>query len=543
MKAYAAVAALAAASLCNLSPSRAVAGPTPGGDPNADVQIVALRIRPMQVRAGQQLRVEFDIRNASGSALPSQGPPPRTRYGQHESWRSRGYDALPGRFRVGLTYAGSRGEQYPFRWGMGGTLPPGGFRRVVGYVRMTQPGHYTFFPAVIQEGGPIWEGRSRGLVRVLPRGPVTGHRRYRTIGSQIVVNGEPVVMDVPPKMIGATMMVPLRFVGYGLGAQVEWRPERREAVIRGNRRTITARIGDSMLRFNGQTITSYEPPRIIQGRTMVPLRVIAYALGAQVDWDARTRVVSIRTPDAPRGTGLKRVSFAPGEEAPDEARAETDEVQAKPLVGVTFADEPGRVYALARPLGEAMGWRVHWDGGTLYLNGREVDSEAIRRLPDGRRLIAVRQLSDLGAAVTWEAEQNRARVERDGRQVWIAPGEKRVAVNRDAQQMRAWQGDLLVLDTRVSTGRPGQETPPGNYTTGPLKTELLISRRYGNARMPWSVQIQGDIVIHGFESVPPRAASRGCVRLPLTGANPARWFYHWVDIGTPVVVKDGWPEA
>jgi lipoprotein-anchoring transpeptidase ErfK/SrfK len=61
--------------------------------------------------------------------------------------------------------------------------------------------------------------------------------------------------------------------------------------------------------------------------------------------------------------------------------------------------------------------------------------------------------------------------------------------------------------------------------------------------MPWSVQLQGDIVIHGFESVPPRAASRGCVRLPLTGTNPARWFYHWVDIGTPVVVKDGWPEA
>jgi hypothetical protein len=103
-------------------------------------------------------------------------------------------------------------------------------------------------------------------------------------------------MDVPPKLIGGVILVPLRFVGDGLGAQVEWHPQRREAVISGNGRLIRARVGDHTLRFDGQTITAYVRPRIIQGRTMVPLRAVGYALGAQVDWDARTQVITITTP-------------------------------------------------------------------------------------------------------------------------------------------------------------------------------------------------------------------------------------------------------
>ena len=59
--------------------------------------------------------------------------------------------------------------------------------------------------------------------------------------------------------------------------------------------------------------------------------------------------------------------------------------------------------------------------------------------------------------------------------------------------------------------------------------------------MPWSVQVRGDVVIHGFPSVPPHAASHGCVRVPLTGANPAHWFYTWVETGTPIEIGDAWP--
>ena len=58
--------------------------------------------------------------------------------------------------------------------------------------------------------------------------------------------------------------------------------------------------------------------------------------------------------------------------------------------------------------------------------------------------------------------------------------------------------------------------------------------------MPYSVQISGNYVIHGFNSVPNRSASHGCIRLPLTVASPARMFYEWVSPGTPVTIMGRW---
>ena len=44
---------------------------------------------------------------------------------------------------------------------------------------------------------------------------------------------------------------------------------------------------------NGQEVTGDVPPQIVDGRTLVPLRTVADALGAQVDWDAATQSVII----------------------------------------------------------------------------------------------------------------------------------------------------------------------------------------------------------------------------------------------------------
>lgn len=56
---------------------------------------------------------------------------------------------------------------------------------------------------------------------------------------------------------------------------------------------------------NGQEVKTDVPAYINQGRTMVPIRFVAEALKAQVDWDAKTRSVSISTSDKPSLTLLK----------------------------------------------------------------------------------------------------------------------------------------------------------------------------------------------------------------------------------------------
>ncbi|KUG03757.1 hypothetical protein ASZ90_018850 [hydrocarbon metagenome] len=50
------------------------------------------------------------------------------------------------------------------------------------------------------------------------------------------------------------------------------------------------------LLVNGQEIVSDVPPQIIEGRTMVPVRWIAEALGAEVQWDEKNKAVNINKP-------------------------------------------------------------------------------------------------------------------------------------------------------------------------------------------------------------------------------------------------------
>jgi lipoprotein-anchoring transpeptidase ErfK/SrfK len=120
-----------------------------------------------------------------------------------------------------------------------------------------------------------------------------------------------------------------------------------------------------------------------------------------------------------------------------------------------------------------------------------------------------------------------------------ATGPKRVVVDKTVQELIAYEGERVVLRTRVSTGRMGRRTPSGNFTVG-VKERMHYSRLYDNAPMPFSVQISGNYFIHGFKYVPDRPASHGCIRVPLDGGNPAKQFYDWVEPGTPVEVTGDW---
>jgi lipoprotein-anchoring transpeptidase ErfK/SrfK len=119
-----------------------------------------------------------------------------------------------------------------------------------------------------------------------------------------------------------------------------------------------------------------------------------------------------------------------------------------------------------------------------------------------------------------------------------APPAKRVEIDKTHQVLRAYEGDQLVFQSRVSTGR-GNSTPNGSYHVQG-KQLMHYSRLYENAPMPFSVQVSGHYFIHGFSSVPDHPASHGCIRLPLTGGNPAKVFYEWVELGTPVEIMGRW---
>lgn len=205
--------------------------------------------------------------------------------------------------------------------------------------------------------------------------------------------------------------------------------------------------------------------------------------------------------------------------------------------GISFADDP-TIYAPVRDLCTALGMQVGFDGETATING--VVPEGTRSLICGSRIVPIRSLKALGVTLSWNEETDSADLSLASSSASVRRGEKRVVIDKSRQVLDAFQGDRLVLSTPVSTGRRGHTTPNGQFTAGPAKHRMHYSRLYDWSPMPWSVQVDGDIFIHGYASVPRVPASHGCIRMRTDGPNPAQWFFEWVDVGVPITIQGDW---
>lgn len=113
------------------------------------------------------------------------------------------------------------------------------------------------------------------------------------------VNGAPV--DASGSYVHQnTTYVPLRTITEALrpDAEVDWVKDR--AVVRAEGLKLTARPGDAYIEANGRTLYAKDGVHLKAGRTLVPVRVLAEALGATVDWNPATGVVSVNGEAAQR---------------------------------------------------------------------------------------------------------------------------------------------------------------------------------------------------------------------------------------------------
>ncbi|HEY4002521.1 MAG TPA: copper amine oxidase N-terminal domain-containing protein, partial [Candidatus Xenobia bacterium] len=117
-------------------------------------------------------------------------------------------------------------------------------------------------------------------------------------GITVLVNGAPVNFDQPPIIVGGSVLVPMRGVFERLGADVVWVPDQRLVRATHGDTSIELQLGASTARINGQEHPLTTAAMSVGGRTMVPLRFISQALGADVRWSPSSRTVAIITAPA-----------------------------------------------------------------------------------------------------------------------------------------------------------------------------------------------------------------------------------------------------
>jgi len=110
---------------------------------------------------------------------------------------------------------------------------------------------------------------------------------------RVILDGELMAFDVPPQIINNRTMVPLRAIFEALGAEVDWDSGTRTVTGTKGDTVIVLVIGSTAPTVNGQVVTIDQPGVIVGGRTLVPLRFVAESLGVTVDWDGEARIVTI----------------------------------------------------------------------------------------------------------------------------------------------------------------------------------------------------------------------------------------------------------
>jgi hypothetical protein len=110
------------------------------------------------------------------------------------------------------------------------------------------------------------------------------------------VNGDPVSFSgTQPRAMNGRVMVPLRGVLEKMGATVDWMPATQTVVAAKGDMELNLPIGSRRATINGRDVALDVPAMTIAGSTMVPLRFVSEALGADVRWASATQTVLIDT--------------------------------------------------------------------------------------------------------------------------------------------------------------------------------------------------------------------------------------------------------
>ncbi len=115
----------------------------------------------------------------------------------------------------------------------------------------------------------------------------------------VYIDDELVKFDVEPQIINGRTMVPMRKIFEHLSLEVRWLAFERKITVIGDPITveiIRMYVDNPEMKVYNKTVTLDVPPTIIDGRTLIPLRAVAEALSAKVEWIGETRTVKITTP-------------------------------------------------------------------------------------------------------------------------------------------------------------------------------------------------------------------------------------------------------
>lgn len=109
----------------------------------------------------------------------------------------------------------------------------------------------------------------------------------------VVFNDNLLAFEQAPVIENGRTLIPLRFLFETMGAAVDWNGDTQTATVSQDGRSISVTIDSKSAAVNGEAVEIDVPARLINGKTMVPVRFLSENLGYNVNWDGDTRIITI----------------------------------------------------------------------------------------------------------------------------------------------------------------------------------------------------------------------------------------------------------
>lgn len=123
-----------------------------------------------------------------------------------------------------------------------------------------------------------------------------------TLGNSTVYESSDAIktaaLEIAPYAVNGRRMVPVRIISESFGAQVDWNGETGEITIVKDDKTIILTLGNAVAKENGADVELDVAPEAFNGRTMVPLRFVSETLGMSVAYVASTGQIIITDNEA-----------------------------------------------------------------------------------------------------------------------------------------------------------------------------------------------------------------------------------------------------
>ncbi len=113
---------------------------------------------------------------------------------------------------------------------------------------------------------------------------------------QILLNGDELITGIPYFIEGGRTLVPARFFGEAMGAAVSWHSSAKTISVALDDIFLEMAIGGKTALLNGSPVALETPVRLLENRAYLPLRFIAESLGADVSWNSADRRIMVELP-------------------------------------------------------------------------------------------------------------------------------------------------------------------------------------------------------------------------------------------------------